>query len=154
MTTTTPAARLPVTVDVVFTPRPHIRRVIVVKVPDENQLAVWAASGQRFSSLGDEWSNGEAALTASNADPDGPEWAEFRRQRSQQATNALSRAMRILRAAMVNPADADWLEDMLLDGVFQLGDAMGVLTGAVEQLRDLKPDAAPTTGPAKKARRS
>lgn len=146
MTTTTPP-----TVDIDFAPVPGVRRALTVRVPDENQLAVWAASGERFQTLGEDWRAEEAALADLPAD--GPEWAEYRTRKAQQATRALARGMRLIRSALANERDADWVEDCLLDGRFRLGDALGILTGAVDQLRQHKAEKAPTNGPAKKAHR-
>lgn len=149
MTTKTPA--LPSEVEIVFSPVPGIQRTMKVHVPDEGALAVWSAVGGRFQQMGKEWKDQEALLA--DLEPDDPAVEAFEAQRRSQATRGLSRALTVVQSALVDEADRDWIEDMLLSQRFGLGDAMGVLTATVDALRAMRPKAAPTTGPAKKARR-
>lgn len=142
----------PRTVEILFTPAPGVRRAMTVQVPDENQLAVWAASGERYQAMGEEWAAEEAALAS--ADPTGPEWAEYRSRKATQATKALARGVRLIRSALVGERDGDWVEEKLLDGAFNLGDALGILTQAIAEMKSQRADQAPAAGPAKKARRS
>jgi hypothetical protein len=123
MTTSAPPTA-PQILTVTFEPVPAIRRVLEVRTPDEGQLAVWAASGERFQSLGQEWAEAEEALK--DLPEDHPEVLAFREQRSRQAARALSRALRIIGSALAHQADRDWVEDCLLERRFQLGDALGI----------------------------
>jgi hypothetical protein len=151
---TAKTVEIPPILTFVFAPLPGIRRELKVHTPDEGQLAVWAASAERFSTLGAEWASQSEALAG--RDEDDPDVLAFRQQRNEQATRALTRAMKIVTSALVEQADRDWIEDGLLDRKFGLTEALGVITGAVEELRRLKGSAAlaaPTNGPAKKARR-
>jgi len=151
--TKTPA--VPNTLTFTFEPKPGIRRELTVHTPDESTLAVWAASAERFQTLGAEWAAGNEALAGK--DDDDPDVQAFRQQRNEQATRALSRAMKIVTAALVNQVDRDWIEDQMLDRKFGLGETLGVITCAVEELRRIRGSAAlaaPTNGPVKKARRT
>ena len=152
MTAKTPA--LPEILTFTFEPMPGIRREMKVRTPDEGQLAVWAASAERFQTLGSEWAAQSEALAG--RDEDDPDVLAFRQQRNEQATRALSRAMRIITTALVEQADRDWIEDGLLDRRFGLAEALGLISSAVDELRRLKASgtvAAPTTGPKTKTRR-
>lgn len=150
--TTTPNG-LPPTLTFTFAPVPGISRQLTTHTPDEGTLAVWSASAERFSKLGAEWADESEAL-AGRADDD-PDVLAFRARRNQQATRALVRAMKIVTSALVDPDDGDWIEEMLLERKIGLGDALGVITGAVAELQRIKGtiSAAPTNGPVKKARR-
>lgn len=153
---TTKAPALPPTLTFTFNPKPGVTRELEVLTPDEGTLAVWASSAERFSGLGAEWAAQSEALAG--RDDDDPDVVEFRTVRNEQATRALSRAMKIITSALVKPADRDWVEDCLLDRKFGLPEALGVISGAVDELRRIKGEqapAAPTTGPVKKtAKRS
>lgn len=151
--TTTPG--LPPTLTFTYAPKSGISRQLTVHTPDEGTLAVWASSAERFSTLGQEWA-AQAEALAGRADDD-PDVVAFKEQRNQQATRALTRAMKIITSALVNPADSDWIEDAILDRKLNLADALSVITCAVEELRRIRrdtPAAAPTTGPKPKAKRS
>lgn len=153
MTTKAPAH--PPTLTFTFNPKPGISRELEVHTPDEGTLAVWASSAERFSTLGAEWAAQSEALTG--RDDDDPDVVEFRTVRNEQATRALTRAMKIITSALVKPADRDWIEDGILDRKLNLTDALGVISGAVDALRRIKGEqapAVPTTGPKKTAKRS
>jgi hypothetical protein len=146
---------VPPTLTFTFAPVAGVRRELIVHTPDEGQLAVWAASAERFKDLGAEWAEQGEALAG--RDEDDPDVVAFRAQRNQQATRALTRAMKIVTSALVKQDDRDWIEELLLDRKIQLGDALGVITGAVEELKRLRGEralTAPTNGPVKKARRT
>lgn len=151
-TAATPAA--PPTLTFLFEPVPGLRRTLEVHTPDEGQLAVWAASGERFQTLGQEWADGQEAVK--DLPDDHPDVLAFRELRSQQMARALSRALRIIGSALAKQADRDWVEDCLLERRFQLGDALGILSGAVDEMRRQRAEnpAAPKSGPIKKARRA
>lgn len=153
---TTKAPALPPTLTFIFNPKPGVSRELEVHTPDEGTLAVWAASAERFSGLGAEWAAESEALAG--RDEDDPELVEWRAKRNEQATRALSRAMKIVTSALVKTIDRDWIEDALLDRKFGLPEALGVISGAVDELRRIKGEqapAAPTNGPVKKtAKRS
>lgn len=149
------APALPETLTFIFEPKPGIRRELIVHTPDEGQLAVWAASAERFQTLGSEWAASAEALAG--RDDNDPDVLAFRAERNEQATRALTRAIKIVTSALVRQADRDWIEDQMLDRKFGLAETLGVITGAVEELRRLKgasASTAPTTGPVKKARRA
>jgi hypothetical protein len=151
---TSKAPALPEILTFIFEPKPGIRRELAVHTPDEGQLAVWAASAERFQTLGAEWAAGAEALAG--RDEDDPDVQAFREQRNEQATRALTRAMKIVTSALVKQVDRDWIEDQMLDRKFGLAETLGVITGAVEELRRIRGAAAlaPTTGPVKKTRRN
>lgn len=151
---TSKAPALPEILTFIFEPKPGIRRELSVYTPDEGQLAVWAASAERFQTLGAEWAAGAEALAG--RDEDDPDVLEFRAQRNEQATRALTRAMKIVTSALVKQADRDWIEDQMLDRKFGLAETLGVITGAVEELRRVRgaTPVAPANGPVKKARRN
>lgn len=147
----TKTPQLPPTLEIPFAPVPGVFRKLKVRTPDEGTLAVWASTGARFQQLGDEWKATEAALA--ELPEDDPAHEAFRTQRSSQTTRGLSRALSIVKAALVEEADQDWVEDMLLGQQFDLSAALGILSATINELSKLKPQAAPTTGPAKKAKR-
>lgn len=134
--------------DVPFEYAPDRVRHMRVRVPDEGQLAVWAATAERFSSLGDEWRAQAEALAG--RDEDDPDMVAFRQQRAEQGTRALSRALKIINSALADQHDRDWVEDQLLEHAMTLGSALGIITAAVEVLQTRKRVQAPTNGPAAK----
>lgn len=150
----TTAAELPPTLSFLYAPVPGVSRQLTVHTPDESTLAVWSASADRFQSLGAEWADESDVLAG--RDEDDPDVKAFRTRRGQQATRALTRAMKIITSALVDPADGDWIEELMLDRKISLSDALGVITGAVTELQRVRGAAAlaaPTAGPVKKARR-
>lgn len=149
MATKTPT--IPPILTITFQPIPGIVRKMDVRTPDEGALAVWAASGARFEQLGAEWHATEESM-ADLPDND-PAREEFRRQRSHQTTRALSRGLTLIQSVLANEADRDWIEDMLLNQRFGLGEALGILSETVKELRQLKPAGVSASGPAKKTRR-
>lgn len=146
----------PTIIEYEFAPAPGVRRMLHVRVPDENALAVWMATGQRFSDMGAEWSATEAML-AGRPDDD-PDVQEFRKLRRDQAMRAVARAAKVVVTALDRQADRDWVEDEMLEQRLTIGQVMGILSGAVEQLRQeriAQPVAeAPKNGPKKTARRT
>jgi hypothetical protein len=131
-----------------FTPRPGVSRVVTVRVPDENALAVWVATGERFQSMGEEWDTTQQML-ADRPDDD-PDLIEFKNIRGQQATRALGRGLRIIKSALVKESDRDWVDECLLEQKFTLGEALGIVTGAIEELKRRKADEAPQPPASKK----
>lgn len=146
----------PTTIEYEFAPAPGVRRVLHVRVPDENALAVWMATGDRFASMGSEWATTEAALAGRSEDD--PDLLEFRKLRREQSMNALARAAKVVVTALDRQSDRDWIEDEMLEQRLTIAQVMGILSGAVEQLRREKVGQqvaeAPKTGPKKAARRS
>jgi hypothetical protein len=110
-------------------------RPMEANYPTEGQLVVWQSAGERFARLGEDWARREAAL-ASVAEDD-PRWAAFRKERAGQAANTLSRALSMIRAALAQEADRNWLEDRLLYGDMDLGDALRIVTLITEAVSRL-----------------
>jgi hypothetical protein len=104
--------------------------------PDENQLAVWQSSGERFARLGEDWTRREKAL--SNLPEDDQRVVAFRRERGQQAGRTLGRALTMLKSALAEERDHDWLEDQLLFGQMDLGEAMQIITLLTAELGKVK----------------
>jgi hypothetical protein len=114
--------------------------------PNENQLAVWQTSGERFTRLGEDWARREKAL--SSLPEDDPKVLEFNRERSQQAGRTLGRALTMLKSALADERDHDWLEDQLLFGQMDLNEAYKIITLLTDELRKLKRERQPAKKPA------
>lgn len=125
------------------------RRMKVTPVNPE-QVTVWQANGERFAALTSEWGDADRAMAG--LPDDDPRVLALRRRRNEQATRTLSRALRLLKSVLADEADQDWLENQLMDGGMKLeGGAVKVFGLAVDAYQQWRGDAAPTTGPVKKA---
>jgi len=109
--------------------------------PNENQLAVWQSSGERFTRLGEDWTRREQAL--SNLPDDDQRVVTFRQERGQQAGRTLGRALTMLKSALAEERDHDWLEDQLLFGHLDLSEAMRIITLLTDELRKAKQERQP-----------
>lgn len=109
--------------------------------PTEAQLAVWQSSGERFSRLGDDWARREKALA--NLPEDDVKVEAFRRERGQQAGHTLARALTMIKSALADDRDRDWLEDQLLYNDLDLGEALRVITLLTAELAKLKREPQP-----------
>lgn len=89
-------------------------RRVEVKPPTDGQLMVISRFARRFA-----------------AGPDGsaPNFAT-----ADQAVNALSRVFDIIAAVIVHPADADWVEDLVMSGTVDIVDTLDLLRRAVDIL--------------------
>jgi hypothetical protein len=130
----------------ITTPEPHIelplrdgttRRMRCV-FPNENQLAVWQTSGERFTRLGEDWGRREKAL--SHLPDDDPLVTAFQRECGQQAGRALGRALVMLKSALADERDHDWLEDQLLFNHMDLNEALQVITLLTAELGKVRQD--------------
>lgn len=113
--------------------------------PTEAQLAVWQSSGERFSRLGEDWARREKALA--NLPDDDVKVMAFRHERGQQAGHTLARALTMIKSALADSRDRDWLEDQLLYNELDLGDALKVITLLTAELAKVRQE----RQPAKKA---
>lgn len=68
-----------------------------------------------------------------------------------EALKALDRTLRIILAVVVNAADRDWIEDLMLDGELTLIDACQILNATVDVFAEDKPKA--SAAPRKRAAR-
>ncbi len=102
-------------------------------LPNENQLAVWQTSGERFARLGEDWTRRGQALA--NLPDDDQRVVVFQKDRSHQAGRTLGRALTLLKSALADERDHDWLEDQLLFNEMDLGEAMQVITLLTAELR-------------------
>jgi hypothetical protein len=106
--------------------------------PNENQLAVWQTSGERFTRLGEDWGRREQAL--SSLPDDDQRVVAFQRERGQQAGRALGRALVMLKSALADERDHDWLEDQLLFNHMDLGEALRIITLLTAELGKVRQD--------------
>lgn len=150
MATKTPPATPELSIDLPL--RDGTARPMRCVFPNENQLAVWQSAGERFTRLGEDWARREQAL--SNLPDDDPRVEAFRKERNQQAGRTLSRALTMIKSALADDRDRDWLEDQLLYNELDLSDALKVLTLLSDKLAETRQErqAATKKVPAGKAR--
>ncbi len=124
-------------------------RPMSINEPTSEQVGVWQLSGERFTRIGAEWKRKEELLR-DRADDD-PDLIAFRESRAREASQGLSRALRIVGSVLADEEDRNWIEDQLLDRTIDLSDALNVLNLAIEEMR-ARSKSAPTNGPAPKAK--
>lgn len=102
-------------------------RQIHVKRPTAEQIAVWQRVAKRFAAVDKDTMTNEAAM------------------------RSLDQAMRVVESTLADPEDMEWLEDQLLSGVLRLDQVMDIIGLVTDAWNDNT--AAPTNGPAPRARR-
>jgi hypothetical protein len=116
-----------------FSPLPHVpKRKMAVRVPAPEQLAVWQNIGETFTRLGHEWA--ADAATVADLPEDHADSVAVRRKQNQQATRGIVRSLKLLKTVLMDQADHDWVDEMILEGA-TLDQMMGIVTEAVSAMR-------------------
>jgi hypothetical protein len=130
MATKTTAAQ-PLTIDFALregAPKRHMR----VRIPNPEQLAVWQSIGETFSRLGAEWDQQNAALADLPADH--PDAVAVRSKQNRQATRGLGRSIKLIKTVLLDEADHEWVDDMIMEGA-TLEELMPIVSQAVAAMR-------------------
>jgi hypothetical protein len=125
-------------------------RRMAVRTPTPEQLAVWQTNADRFTQMGANWNNRARALAS--MPPGHPEVVAFEKTRNQEATQALSRALKVVNSVLVEDTDRYWLEDQLMEGRLNLAGAFQIVTLTVEALRARRDTDSPAPRPKTRAK--
>lgn len=104
-------------------------RQIQAKRPTPEQVAVWQRVAKRFAAIDKDTMTNDSAM------------------------RSLDQAMRVVESTLADPDDMEWLEDQLLSGLMRLDQVVGIIGLVADAWNDNTAAAAPTNGPAPKARR-
>lgn len=108
-------------------------RRMEVRVPSPEQLAVWQSIGETFTRMGSEWSHQRAAVADLPADH--PDAVAVRTKQNRQAIRGVGRSVKLVKSVLVNEADHEWVDDMLLEGA-DLDKLLGIVSQAVDAIRE------------------
>lgn len=92
---------------------------IEVRVPDENQLAMYRRIQRRFNLVARKQQQGQEELDA------------------EQVADLLNNLFDVITSILVNPDDAYFLEAQVLSGGIKLMDLMPVFTAGIEKLKEV-----------------
>jgi hypothetical protein len=103
-----------------------------VNIPSHEQLAVWQSIGEQFTRLGAEW-DADQVVTA-NLPFDHPDAVEVRRKQNRQATRGVGRSLKLIKTILADPADHDWVDDMIMEG-HTINEMMKIVSLTVDTVR-------------------
>ena len=109
-------------------PLRHMR----VNIPSHEQLAVWQSIGEQFTRLGAEWDADQVVTAALPFDH--PDAVEVRRKQNRQATRGVGRSLKLIKTILADPADHDWVDDMIMEG-HTIGEMMKIVSLTVDAVR-------------------
>lgn len=127
----TPAAPAPLSIDFALregAPKRHMQ----VRIPTPEQLAVWQSIGETFSRLGAEWDQQNAAMA--ELPHDHPDAVAVRTKQNRQATRGLGRSIKLIKTVLLDEADHEWVDDMIMEGA-TLDELMPIVSHAVAAMR-------------------
>jgi hypothetical protein len=125
-------------------------RVMAFQRPNVDQLAVWKMIADRAERVGRELTTPKPCPGCQGKGCD--ECQGTGSAHTATIFKLFNRAMAIISSVLTDEADKDWLEDELIAGRVDIQAASEIIALAVTAMVAAKP-AAPTTGPAPKARR-
>lgn len=108
-------------------------RRMEVRVPSPEQLAVWQSIGETFTRMGDEWAHQRAVVADLPADH--PDAVAVRTKQNRQAIRGVNRSVKLVKSVLVNEADHEWVDDMLLEGA-DLDHLLRIVSLAVDAIRE------------------
>lgn len=126
-----------------------VPRRMETRIPTAEQLAVWQSVGEQFTRLGSEWEHQNGVIA--DLPTDHPDAVAVRTTQGRQAVRGIGRSIKLIRSVLVNEADHEWVDDMIMEGA-TIEQMLGIVTKAVDAMRErtkagmltLPPDAGKT----------